>query len=41
MSLQLVESDNDNFMKLCQISQNSTERNNVEVFYRNYLKNVV
>ena len=41
VSLQLVESDNENFMKLCQILQNSTEHNNIEVFYRNYLKNVV
>ena len=34
ISLQLVQSDNDNFMKLCQILQKSIEHNNVEVFYR-------
>ena len=28
-------------MKLCQILQNSIEHNNIEFFYRNYLKNVV
>ena len=36
ISLQLVESDNENFMKLYQILQNSIEHNNIEVFYRNY-----
>ena len=36
ISLQLVESDNENFMKLYQILQNSIEHNNTEVFYRNY-----
>ena len=41
ISLQLVENDNENFMKLCQILQNLLEHNNIEVFYRNYLKNVV
>ena len=28
-------------MKLCQILQNLIEPNNIEVFYRSYLKNVV
>ena len=41
ISLQLVESDNENFMKLCQILQNSIEHNNVEVSCRNWLKNIV
>ena len=41
ISLQLVESDNENFMKLYQILQNSIKHNNIEVFYRSYLKNVV
>ena len=41
ISLQLVESDNENFMKLYQILQNSIKLNNIEVFYRSYLKNVV
>ena len=36
ISLQLVESDNENFMKLYQILQISIEHNNIEVFYRNY-----
>ena len=40
ISLQLVESDNENFMKLCQILQNSIEHNNIEVFHRNYLKHL-
>ena len=40
-SLQLVESRNEIFMKLCKLLQNSTEHNNVGDFYRNYLKNVV
>ena len=30
--LDLVESDNENFMKLCQILQNSIEHNNIELF---------
>ena len=41
ISLQLVESGNEIFMKLCKLLQNSTEHNNVGDFYRNYLKNVV
>ena len=41
ISLQLVESGNEIFMKLCKLLQNSTEQNNVGDFYRNYLKNVV
>ena len=38
ISLQLVEAFNENFMKLCQILQNSIDYNNIEVFYRNCLK---
>ena len=34
ISLQLVERDNENFMKLYQILQNSIKHNNIEVFYR-------
>ena len=41
ISLQLVESDNENFIKLCQLLPNSIEHNNIEAFYRNYLKNMV
>ena len=32
ISLQLVESDDENFSKLCQILQNSIEHNNIEAF---------
>ena len=32
ISLQLVESDDENFTKLYQILQSSTEHNNIEVF---------
>ena len=38
ISLQLVESDTKNFIKLCKILQNSIKHNNIEVLYRNYLK---
>ena len=40
ISLQLVEGDNENFMKLYQILKNSIEHNNIEVFYRNYSKHL-
>ena len=34
----LVDSDHENFTKLCQILQTSIEHNSIEVFYRNFEK---